>query len=470
MTSASEHGYHPPMQPSPGIRNRTPTKLKVPRNFKDEDASLERAGNVDKDPSIERGVIQNRHPAIVRFGLFRGLRSRIKKRLCDKPRDLAIHRHGIRLQFQPLPHEKNHIAPALPHSQPLGRHDATSHVPSSTVEVASGGQKQPPIGDLSPTIEKDVEEPLPGSTKPMSTEQNSGSPRARGATVGDHTKKMRRLSIIRREKTLRKQALCETKCRCTENCPCKAAASPSCPINHQHDGPNSMPDLSVGALSSYRLERLREPNDSSDSHSSIGSARHLYTDLFGVHITENCVISEANQSSLAGSSSQATTLQSDGSSISLKPQAPNYTNRASAPAILPFRRRHRRIQSAMRHAEVPDHAHDPIEDLGNADPSQAGSRCSSTDTGSRPSTTAGSESRAPLPAEPNSTILANLRDPGENHLASYEQRLAPDVRGPNGNTSLHESQQTTPTQANIQPERDVPTLLPSVPQLFSPDS
>ena len=334
-------------------QSETPPRAKDPVSMKDDGAYHGRDGVNDRDPSIQFGITHERRYASLRSGRFHALRNKIKTMLCSKPKDLAFHGHGLRLQFVPLSHRQKFNTSSMPDEESPQGQGAASR---AEVAMTSPINEQPSHEDESSPTHHDVEQPLPGRANNTTEVQNGSSHHSQGSVDDGKNAVLGKLGIIRREKTLRHQALHETRCKCTESCSCKADTNRLLHSNRENAAADSMRCLSTKALPAHYLDRpLTLTDDSSDSHGSVRSAHPL--------LLEHTRGSSPSRDRF----SQAATVRSNESSISLESRRSSYPERSSAPAMLPPRHRYRPIQSAMRNVEFLDHGHRPFEEPGDAD-------------------------------------------------------------------------------------------------------
>ena len=431
----------------------------------------------NKNPSMKYGETRNRRYHLVRSGWFRGLKGKLKSRLCSKVRDLAIRGHGLRVQFTPLSHGEGGTISDLPPMQEF--RSPKNAPPLTSPDIGAVSQTRMSISDANSPADDSGDtgrspEPIAGHTFQQRTEGVSIR-QIPNQVAGPGTENLGRLGIIRREKTLRRQALDHRRCTCPEDCTCKVDPGPSSRPNRHIGSLDSLRDLSVLALPGHPLESLLVGADSSsDVPDSIGSTRNHYADHVGSHIAGGRRASEAYQSNSTGSDgqsrerfSQATTANSNGSSISLEPRSSSLS--ALLPDIPSSRRRRRHIQTAMRNVESLNHGHVPVEELDDTDPPGLENEQSSTeDSESRPSTAADSDPRTLSASAASFTNPENISDRTRNYRLSTEEWATPRDEGSNSHGSLHGSQQATPTLSPTQPETGS-TLLSSQPSQFALD-
>ncbi|KAL9098418.1 MAG: hypothetical protein Q9163_005915 [Psora crenata] len=268
---------------------------------KDEEEPPKVVQDTNEEASIGFGNARKPRYPFMKLTWFRVSGGRIKNKLLGKLR--VVGKHGHRL----WPHGKKDMVPGSISPEQEGVQSDPPHLPSPRNEAA-------PQKDSEENMSSRSRNQYDGSQRGNAEHIAQGKAQVQHcpdeAMAGDPTANMSRLSIIRRETTLKRRALQETQCKCTPDCHCNVDASSS-----SHSG-NSR--YSVGMISSQPLERLmRDFENGSDGYRSHSSARHLYTDHIGIHIADSQRISEMDLSnSTPGSSqsfSQATTLRSSGS-------------------------------------------------------------------------------------------------------------------------------------------------------------
>ena len=307
LNSLTISAHRPPIHSPLRTQEQPPGSPATLNPAKDAGTAQERAEDSRRESSVGGQMVRIPRYSSLRFGSFRGLKKKMKTKLCGKPRDLAFYGHGLRLQLTPLPNDQVNNASASSHSQHLAGPDQTAPSALPELEVSCQGASQLSNGNASSISGNRVEEFLPGDAEYVSQEQDRRRPlRSRGAIFDGHPVNMGRLSIIRREKTLKRQALRGTKCECTEDCPCKLGIGSSYHTIRRHFVSSSTPCLNTTALPSHYLgSPINQASRASDSYGSFDSARHLYTELIGAHLPEVQGISGAIQFNSTGSSSQS---------------------------------------------------------------------------------------------------------------------------------------------------------------------
>ena len=298
---------------------------------------------------------------------------------------------------------------------------------------------------------------VPPTTANTRTQEETNSPskaithppsKVLSTAASDPTSKQERMKRLRREKTLRNEAVYH--CDCGTDCTCK----------HDNSGRATDGDT-LTRVPGYPLDT--ESRSSSDSHRSTGPLRELLTRHIGRHLVSSSS-SRANSGATGDSLSQAATQIGSNESMSS-----DNTRRDSSPRRPVSSGTQSSSRSLLRNPVFSNVA-DSVS-VSGLRPSNPGDRrapsplhqtSTYSGTNSR-SRTPSSESHQSRYANPRQgTRLASLSPPASMQ-GMMNEALPSATRNLNSDSPGEESQQVTPTPPNIQTDGDLPTFVPLPP-------
>jgi len=381
----ADSGMHPPMSLLQGTHRSPPLSG---------EANLQPKNRTD---ILSRGHQGKGHRGHGPFGTLRGM---FRRRLCG-PREWRVRGYRFMLQVE-TPHSMG--GPSMVHSRLPQDVSEPNTFYAAALDTAQDKASSTKNEDNSPAgaaatpnraalVHSTALKSLDGSLK--AADHSSPSDGRKDQPIDDPSSKKERLRIARRQKTIEREAMTTIECKCTDDCPrCgreRSTVSEVSPYSGKSDSRASA-NGEIDTLPSDNLYiLLRDQDNSSESHRSQGSGRHLVNHTGG-HLVPSHLSSSADQSSSAELSSQRHSL-----------------------------------------SPVSTHAQDCVE-VPQAIDGEHGGRSNNEQSPDRPT--------AP-PA--SSTSLVNLPTSQEDPR-TLDEPSTPPAGLQNGHTSQRGSQQVTPTQ------------------------